>query len=124
MNRAARRRQRAEQRQRSTPKASRDATTEEIFPGAHGPLQDTAGDIMRALALHVAKVWPGHDLAFFVFEPAAVAIAQGRAPRFNYASTVSRPDMVAVLKAFIEKNAVDGPKVDRIEDTPPTERRQ
>lgn len=123
MNRAARRRLKADQ-MHARLKAARNATTAEIFPGAHGPLQDTAGDIMRALALHVAKVWPGYDLAFFVFEPAAAALAQGRAPRFNYASTVSRPDMLAVLKAFIEKNAVDGPKADKIDDTPPTEARQ
>lgn len=118
-NRAARRRA-----ARAQQKRSRDATNEEIFPGAHGPLQETAKNAMRQIMRDARDRWPGYQFAMFVFEPAEVAARDGRAPRFNYASTVERADMLAVLRAFIAQNETIGAKLDKIEDAPPTEAKQ
>jgi len=58
---------------------------------------------MRQLVKDAQKMWPGSELTVFVFEPPKTAKEQGRLPRFNYASTVERADMLAVLEAFIDK---------------------
>jgi hypothetical protein len=94
-----------------------------IFPGAHGPLQSNAAAIMRAVMQAIQETYPGWEITLFLAEKYAPAGAQ-RLPRFNYASTAARADMVAVLEAFIAKNKAEAPKLNRISDDPPTETRQ
>lgn len=84
-------------------KLSRDASPEEIL-GGHGPVQDKAAHLMRAMLKACQQAFPGYAITVFVSEPEAVADAEGRDPRFNYASTADRRDMIAVLKAFIARN--------------------
>jgi hypothetical protein len=87
---------------------SRDARPEEIFPGQHGPVRGLEGvgkgDVMTNLLTALQKLMPGWQFTLFMFEPPEQAAKANRLPAFNYGSTVDRPDMLAVLKAFILKN--------------------
>ena len=110
---------------RATRKRSRDATDDEIFGegiGNHGPLQPDAAAGMRAVMDKVVPLIPGYDVALFLIEKPERAV--GRLPRFNYAATVDRADMIAVLRAFIAKQEAGGAVLDRIADKPPTQTRQ
>lgn len=106
---------------RKSQKLSRDATPDEIFPdGRHAPIQPEIHELMNKVAGALKDTFgPNYDITLFVAErtpPAGV----DRLPRFNYISTAERPDMLAVLKAFIEKNEATAAKVDKIADEPPT----
>ncbi len=105
-------------------KLARDATPDEIFPGPHGPLQANIADVLPRVMDELRRVFSGYELTLFVAEPTGIGSAEARLPRFNYISTAARPDMLAVLKAFVAKNEAEAPKLDRIEDAPPTETRQ
>lgn len=105
-------------------KRARDATPDEIFSGPHGPLQASIADVLPRVMDELRRVFPGYELTLFVAEPAGIGSAEDRLPRFNYISTAARPDMLAVLKAFVAKNEAAAPKLDRFEDAPPTETRQ
>lgn len=105
-------------------KLARDATTAEIFPAGHGPVQSNLVDVMK-VAVDVLREALGtnFDVTLFVAERLP-SDGTDRLPRFNYMSTAAREDMLAVLKAFSEKNAAVAPKLDKINDEPPTGARQ
>lgn len=105
-------------------KLSRDATTEEIFPGeTHAPIQTVVRENMLAVMDVLKKAFPKHDVTLFIAER-DVPAGEKRLPRFNYASTAERADMLAVLRAFIAKHEASAAKVDKIADEPPTASRQ
>lgn len=84
-------------------KLARDARPEEnIIPGSHGPVQPEVAEFLRKALDTFKRHLPGFDFTLFVME--RPEHAGTRAPRFNYGSTVERPDMVALLKAFIAQN--------------------
>lgn len=86
-------------------KLARDASNEEnIVPGTHRPAQPEAAEFMRRTLDVFRLTMPGYDFALFLIEKPEHAPA-GVDPRFNYASTIERSDMVALLKAFIAQNA-------------------
>lgn len=86
-------------------KQSRDARPDEILQGDHGPVNMPGqGDVMTNILNTLRELMPGWEFALFAFEPPADAKENQRLPRFNYGSTVERPDMLAVLDAFILKN--------------------
>lgn len=101
-------------------KLSRDASPEEIFPGRHGPVQASVADQLRSVIHALEEGFPGYNITLFIAE----RDAEGRMPRFNYASTGAREDMIAVLKAFILKNEAEGATVEKINDEPPTPTKQ
>ena len=87
-------------------KLARHASPEEnAIPGSHGPAQDEAQRLMRALLDTFRESLPGWNFALFMIEPEARAQAEGRMPRFNYGATVARPDMIAILKAWLTRQA-------------------
>lgn len=93
-------------------KLARDASPEEnAIPGSHGPAQDEAQRLMCALLDAFQESLPGWNFALFMIEPEERARAEGRLPRFNYGSTVARPDMIAILNAWLarqtEMEAID-----------------
>ena len=101
-------------------KLARDASASEIFPQTHGPVQSNLVDLMRvAVDALREQLGKNFDITLFVAERLP-ADGTDRLPRFNYMSTAEREDMVAVLKAFAEKNAAIGAKLDKINETPPT----
>lgn len=106
------------------PKLARDAGPEEIFPAEHGPVQSGVVDMMRA-ALEVVQesLGPNFDITMFVAERLPPS-DEDRLPRFNYMSTASREDMIAVLEAFVLKQRITGSKLDKIRDAPPTRSKQ
>jgi hypothetical protein len=109
---------------RADRKLSRDATPEEIFPGEHGPAQaEVARTMQTVLSVLRDAFGPNYDITLLVGER-DVPPDQNRLPRFNYASTGSREDMLAVLDAFVLKNRQAGPKLDKINEAPPTESKQ
>jgi hypothetical protein len=75
-------------------KQARDASDAE---NAIPPVQ-AAARIMRAMLEICTDVFPGYAMTMFVFEPKELADREDRMPRFNYASTAPRADMIAVLK--------------------------
>mgnify|MGYP001806246138 CR=1 FL=1 len=84
-------------------KLARDASSEEnLIPGTHRPAQPEAAEFMRRTLDVFRRSLPGYDFALFVIEKPEHA--EARDPRFNYASTIERPDMIALLKAFIAQN--------------------
>lgn len=93
---------------RQKAKLSRDAAPDEIFPAGHGPVRGMEkigkGDVMSKLLTVLKELMPGWEVTLFLHEPPEQAKAADRLPAFNYGSTVDRPDMLAVLKAFIMKN--------------------
>lgn len=103
------------------PKLSRHATDDQIFPGGHGPIPVDTAAVMTALMERLKAFFPGFEITMFLAEKEG---KDGRSPRFNYMSTASREDMYAVLRAFLAKNAAIGEKLDKINDSPPTERPQ
>jgi hypothetical protein len=106
-------------------KRARDAGPDEnAIPGSHGPPQQKAAILMRAIIETCAEAFPGHQVTVFVAEPPEDAVREGRLPRFNYASTAHRADMVAVLKAFIARQEEEGPALDKIHGFPPTSAKQ
>ncbi len=93
-------------------KLARDASHDEnAIPGTHGPVQEEASRLMVGMLNTFRECLPGWNFALFVIEPEERARAEGRTPRFNYGSTVDRPDMVAILKAWLvrqeEMEAID-----------------
>lgn len=85
-------------------KRAREASNaENSVPGTHGPASAKSAHIMESILRTVKQVFPECDLTLFVFE--------GGTGRYNYASTVDRDDMEAVLRAFLargeEMRAVD-----------------
>ena len=62
-------------------------------------------------------------MTLFIAEAEAPA-GENRDPRFNYASTANREDMIAVLEAFVLKQRSAAAKLDKIADEPPTEMKQ
>ena len=74
---------------------------------------------MRAMLETCTDVFPGYAVTMFVFEPEELADREHRMPRFNFASTAPRADMIAVLKAFIAEQERDGAKLDKIDVEPP-----
>lgn len=103
---------------RKAAKLSRDATPDEIFPDGHSPIPGETAPKMTAVLEALLQGFPGCDVTLFVAERAAT---EGRElPRFNYISSAERPDMLAVLKAFVAKNEVEGAALDKINDAPPT----
>ncbi|MGY3393406.1 hypothetical protein ACVWW6_005997 [Bradyrhizobium sp. USDA 3311] len=115
MNRKDRRAQR---------KLSRDARPEEIFPERHGPVQLGLREMMPGIVRIVERqLGPNYHVTLFIGEKDAPP-GEDRLPRFNYCSSANREDMIAVLEAFILKQRVEGAKLDRIADEPPTGVRQ
>lgn len=103
---------------RAAKRMSRDATPDEIFPGGAKPIPVKTADVMTAVMEKLEEFFPGFHITMFLAEKEP---SEGRElPRFNYMSTAERPDMIAVLKAFIAKEAIEGPKLERIKDDPPT----
>lgn len=101
---------------RKAKKLSRDATIDEIFVGSHAPIPGNTATRMTAAVEVLLEAFPNCDVTLFVAEKEAT---EGRElPRFNYISSAERPDMIAVLKAFVAKNDVDGPTLDKIKDEP------
>ncbi len=101
-------------------KLARNASASEIFPAPHGPVQSNLVNLMRvAVDALREQLGKNFDITLFVAERLP-ADGSDRLPRFNYMSTAAREDMVSVLKAFAEKNAAIGAKLDKIEETPPT----
>lgn len=112
------------QQRRAQKKLARDASPSEVFPERHGPLQTSlAGTMQAAVEVLRDHLGTNFDVTLFVAERLP-ADGADRLPRFNYISTAERPDMIAVLRAFIEKQAVEGPKLDKINEEPPTGARQ
>lgn len=108
----------------ATRKSARDATPDEIFPAAHGPVQSGIVDDMTAAVDALREhLGPNFDVTLFVAERLPPA-DEDRLPRFNYMSTACREDMLAVLDAFVLKNRDAAPKLDRINDAPPTGAKQ
>jgi len=105
---------------RKARKRSRDATPDEIFPPGHphSGVQPGIHDALNRMMNVLRDAFPGYGVTLFLNERGN---PEGRLPRFNYASTEDREDMVAVLEAFIAKNRAEGPKIDRIAETPPTD---
>lgn len=112
------------ERRASGKKLSRNATSDEILPSRHGPVQTGLVDVMKA-AVDVLREHLGanYHITLFVAE-ASVPAGEDRLPRFNYMSTAAREDMLAVLAAFVEKNRAAGPSIDKIHDEPPTGAKQ
>lgn len=109
---------------RTQQKLSRDATPDEIFPAAHGPVQSGLGDLMKAAVDALRdQLGPNFDITLFVAERTP-ADGADRLPRFNYMSTAHREDMLAVLDAFVLKQRLAGPKLDKINGAPPTGAKQ
>ena len=105
-------------------KLARHATTkDEIFPGRHGPMQPEIADVMVRVMDALKEGFPNHDITLFISER-DVPEGEDRLPRFNYASTGEREDMLAVLEAFVAKHREEGAALDKIAETPPTETRQ
>lgn len=79
-------------------KLARDAGNDEnCIPGSHGPVQAEVVGIMEATLDALWAHLPGWQFTLFSFEP--------NGSRYNYMSTADRPDMVAVLKAFVARNS-------------------
>lgn len=115
MNRRERRAQ-----QSRTAKLARNASAEEIFPGGHGPVQSGLVDLMTvAIEALRESIGSNYDVTLFVAEREP-ADGSARLPRFNYMSTAAREDMLAVLKAFADRNGALGPTLEKIKDEPPT----
>ena len=109
---------------RADRKRSRDATPGEIFPGEHGPVQTSLQELMPGLLRIIQRhLGPNFSVTLFIAENEPPK-GENRDPRFNYASTACREDMIAVLEAFILKQRSAGAKLDKIADEPPTETRQ
>jgi hypothetical protein len=105
---------------RAARKLSRHAAPEEIFPGEHGPIQTGIGETMTAALRAIRRsLGPGYEITLFVAE-ASPPLGERRLPRFNYASTANRDDMIAVLEAFVLKHRSAAPKLDRFDDPPPS----
>lgn len=105
-------------------KLARDTTDpEEIFPAGHGPVQSETVAFMHTLLGAVREALPNFDVTIFLSER-EVLDGTDRLPRFNYGSTADRPDMLAVLKAFVAKNEVAASALDKINDPPPSGARQ
>lgn len=102
-------------------KLSRHATNDEIFPDGHKPIPTDTASVMTAVMKMLQDFFPGFEITMFLAEKQGKA---GRAPRFNYMSTAAREDMYAVLRAWLAKNEAIAEKLDKIDDAPPTERRQ
>lgn len=100
-------------------KLSRHATTAEIFPEGHKPIPSETQRVMISV-MHILKdAFPGFEITMFLAEK---KVQPGQsAPRFNYMSTADRRDMIAVLRAFIEKHEAVAPKLERFNEKPPTE---
>lgn len=113
-NRQGRRRIAASQR-----KLSRDAAPGEILGKTDMPIRVDAKQVMASILKVCQEQFPGYDVTLFL---AAKEAAPGEEfPRFNYGSTASREDMIAVLMAFIDKQAkLAGLNVE-IADEPPVE---
>lgn len=107
---------------RKARKLARDGTPDEIFPPdhPHSGIQPTIRDAMLEAMKILRDGFPGYGVTLFLNERVAV----DRLPRFNYASTENREDMLATLEAFIAKHRANAPKLDKIEDAPPTAVRQ
>jgi hypothetical protein len=101
-------------------KLARNASDAEIFPAQHGPVQSNLVDLMRvAVDALREQLGKNFDVTLFITERVPTD-GSDRLPRFNYMSTAAREDMVAVLNAFAAKNAALGPKLDKIDEAPPT----
>jgi hypothetical protein len=83
-------------------KLARDAGDDlNAIPGTHGPASAKSQHIMVAIMQTVKEVYPDCDCSIFVFEKAPAG--SDRNDRYNYASTVDRADMNAVLRAFLAR---------------------
>lgn len=94
------------------PKLSRNATGDEIFPGKHKPLNKGA-DVLLETIMRALKAGYGDDYLFTVFVDERHPRPGMKEKRFNYASTADRRDMIAVMKAFIERHG--GPEGQTLE---------
>ena len=84
MNRKQRRAQR---------KPARNATPEEIFPGQHGPVQNSLAELMPDLVRIIQdELGSNFTVTLFVAEVEPPA-TEKRLPRFNYVSSANREDM-------------------------------
>jgi hypothetical protein len=113
MNRQQRRRM-----ERQNAKLSRNATAEEIFPPnePHAPIQTGIDEPMRKIVTDIQHhMGPNYTVTLFI---AQVKNPTGQLPRFNYASTAEREDMLAVLDAFVQRYRKDAPVLDKIEQPP------
>lgn len=110
-------------KRRKARKLSRDATPDEIFPPdhPHAGVQPGIRDQMLETMEILRKGFAGYGITLFLNERGNPA---GRLPRFNYASTESREDMLAVLEAFVAKHRGEADKLDKIKGAPPTAVRQ
>jgi len=76
-------------------KRAKDATPEENLPGSIQPLQTKIGNAMPGIMELLESLLGGCGITLFVTEEG----------RFNYVSNQDRADMVAMLTAFVAKNA-------------------
>lgn len=82
-------------------KDARDATDDEnLMPGTHADASPKAQHIMRAMIEVCQQAFPGTHVMVCVMEPDS--------ERFNYASNVQRPDMLALLKAMLHRFSIEG----------------
>ena len=82
-------------------KFAADATDDEnLVPGTFADPSPQAQHIMRALIEVTQETFPGTHVTVIVMEP--------EQERFNYASNVQRPDMVAMLKALLKRFRIEG----------------
>ena len=109
---------------RAQHKLARHATSEEIFhegTRGHGPIQSSLRDVMPKMVRIIQnEIGPAFTVTLFIAE-IAPPLDENREARFSYCSSAERADMIAVLEAFIKKQREVGEKLDKIEETPPTE---
>ena len=81
--------------------AAEASDDENSIPRTHGPASAQSTHIMRAVMDVLRETYPGCQFTMFVFEPPAPGTEYNG--RYNYASTVDREDMLAVLRSFIAR---------------------
>lgn len=81
--------------------AAQGTDDENSVPGTHGPASEQSTHIMRAVMDVLRQNYPGCQFTMFVFEPPAPGTKYNG--RYNYASTVDREDMLAVMRSFIAR---------------------
>lgn len=97
-----------------------DLTPDEIFTRPVPANPKTLAAIETLLAL-LQGAFPGAVAMILIGELPAV---EGEEPRFTYGATSSRADMIAVLRAFVDRQETLAPVLDKIGDDPPPASRQ
>jgi hypothetical protein len=82
------------------------------FPGPHTELPADKKKMISVIEA-IKEVFPRCHVTLFI---ADIEGKDGLPPRFNYASTANRDDMVAVLKAFIERQENEKLKISLVDE--------